>query len=46
MEEKINILLADFNDRLGSVSSSQEVETLRVEFMGKKGQGDRPYGWT
>ena len=38
MEEKINILLADFNDRLGSVSSSQEVETLRVEFMGKKGK--------
>ena len=38
MEEKINILLADFNDRLGSVSSSQEVEALRVEFMGKKGK--------
>jgi len=38
MVEKINELLNMFNERLAGLTSSKEVEEIRVEFMGKKGK--------
>lgn len=38
MTEKIELVLNEFNEKLNGVNSSQDVETLRVEFMGKKGK--------
>lgn len=37
MMEKVNQLKAAFADRLQKVADAQELETLRVEFLGKKG---------
>jgi len=38
MTEKINAVLNEFNEKLAGVDSGNAVETLRVEFMGKKGK--------
>ena len=38
MTEKIKLVLDEFNNRLETISDSSEVESLRVEFMGKKGK--------
>ena len=38
MTEKINAVLDEFNQKLGTVADSAGVEALRVEFMGKKGK--------
>lgn len=38
MTEKIKVVLDEFNDRLGNTTDSSAVESLRVEFMGKKGK--------
>ena len=37
MNSKVNDIKALFNEKLSSVSSSEQVEELRVEFLGKKG---------
>ena len=37
MVEKINAILADFNSKIDVVANENELEALRVEFMGKKG---------
>ena len=37
MMEKVNQLKAAFAERLRSVADAQELETIRVEFLGKKG---------
>ena len=37
MNSKVNDIKALFDEKLGSVSTSEQVEELRVEFMGKKG---------
>ena len=38
MVEKINEVLNEFNSKLNDVTDSKAVESLRVEFMGKKGK--------
>ena len=38
MTEKIELLKKEFSEKLDGVSTSAEVETVRVEFMGKKGK--------
>ena len=37
MNSKVNDIKALFNEKLCSVASSEQVEELRVEFLGKKG---------
>ena len=38
MIEIINKLRQDFDYRIGSVSNSKQLEQIRIEFLGKKGQ--------
>ena len=38
MIEIINKLRQDFDYRVGSVSNSKQLEQIRIEFLGKKGQ--------
>ncbi len=38
MIETINKLRQDFDSRLGSISDSKQLEQIRIDFLGKKGQ--------
>ena len=41
MIEIINKLRQDFDYRIGSISDSKQLEQVRIEFLGKKGQLQR-----
>ena len=37
MEDKTSVIREEFKKRIESVKSSEEIEQLRVEYLGKKG---------